>query len=60
MVKSETGVIWCDGFGMEINWGPLVIPGKDPRKKSHYCCRDCSQGIHCRCRERMEIGEYRQ
>jgi len=59
MVNNETGVIWCDGCGVEIRWSPVVITGKEPMDKSYYCCQDCSQGLRCRCRERMEIGEDR-
>lgn len=40
---------WCDGCGVEITWGPLVIETRA------YCCQDCAQGYTCACGERMEI-----
>lgn len=42
---------WCDGCGAEITLGPVLADGYQ------YCCRDCSQGVLCRCGERMEFDE---
>jgi len=42
---------WCDGCGVEITWGPLVIETRA------YCCQDCTQGYTCACGERMEMEE---
>lgn len=53
MSRSE-GVIFCDGCGVEITWGPLVEGSCD------YCCLDCLQGLPCRCGERMEIENDRR
>ena len=44
-------MIWCDGCGAEITWGPVLVEGNP------YCCRDCSQGVLCACGERMEFDE---
>ena len=44
-------VTWCDGCGVEITWGPVFVDSRT------YCCRECSQGIPCRCGERMELDE---
>ena len=44
-------MIWCDGCGVEITWGPVVID------KRSYCCQDCAQGYTCACGERMEMDE---
>ena len=44
-------VTWCDGCGVEITWGPMLVDRRT------YCCRECSQGIPCRCGERMELDE---
>ena len=44
-------MVWCDGCGAEITLGPVLAEGYK------YCCRDCSQGILCRCGERMEFNE---
>ncbi len=30
---------WCDGCGVEITWGPVLVD------RRIYCCRECSQGI---------------
>ncbi len=42
---------WCDGCGVEITWGPVLVD------RRIYCCRECSQGIPCACGERMELDE---
>lgn len=42
---------WCDGCGVEITWGPVVIESRS------YCCQDCAQGYTCNCGERMESEE---
>jgi hypothetical protein len=42
---------WCDGCGVEITWGPVVIDAQA------YCCQDCANGYACACGERMEIDE---
>jgi hypothetical protein len=42
---------WCDGCGVEVTWGPIVIEGRS------YCCQDCAQGYTCACGERMEMEE---
>ncbi|UCD99046.1 MAG: hypothetical protein JSV42_19260 [Chloroflexota bacterium] len=44
-------VVWCDGCGAEITWGPVLVA------KRPYCCRDCSQGYPCKCGERMELDD---
>ena len=59
MVKIESD-IFCDNCGVEITWAPLVMPGKDPLHKFHYCCQDCFQGLACKCGERMEQEERRE
>jgi hypothetical protein len=50
MAWSEE-VIWCDGCGVEISWGPVMVNDKP------YCCQDCAQGYACDCGERMEMDE---
>lgn len=42
---------WCDGCGVEITWGPVMVADRV------YCCRDCAQGIPCTCGERMEMDD---
>ena len=42
---------WCEGCGVEITWGPVLVEG------CRYCCHDCFQDILCACGERMEIDE---
>ncbi len=42
---------WCDGCGVEITWGPVLVEGRI------FCCLECSKGIPCRCGERMELDE---
>jgi hypothetical protein len=44
-------MVWCDGCGVEITWGPVVVDNRV------YCCHDCSQGYACTCGERMELDE---
>jgi hypothetical protein len=44
-------ITWCDGCGVEITWGPVLVD------RRIYCCRECSQGIPCACGERMELDE---
>jgi hypothetical protein len=46
--------IWCDNCGVEILWGPIVVG------KLHYCCRDCLEGLQCKCSERMEMDDDRR
>jgi hypothetical protein len=46
--------IWCYGCGVEISWAPLVVD------KCRYCCRDCHEGLPCRCGERMELEDERR
>ena len=45
---------WCDGCGVEITWGPVLVD-----KRTH-CCQDCAQGIPCQCGERMEMNDERR
>jgi len=45
---------WCDNCGVEILWGPIVID------KRYYCCRDCYEGLRCKCNERMEMEDERR
>lgn len=42
---------WCNGCGVEITWGPVVI------RNQVYCCQDCAQGYGCTCSERLEMDE---
>lgn len=44
-------LIWCDGCGVEISCGCVVVGGR------RFCCQDCAHGIPCRCGERMEMDE---
>jgi hypothetical protein len=46
--------IWCDGCGVEILWGPVVAFSRE------YCCRDCLDGLECKCGERMELDSRRR
>ena len=50
-MTSHEEIIWCDGCGVEITWGPVVIAARS------YCCQDCAQGYACACGERMELEE---
>jgi hypothetical protein len=43
--------IWCDGCGVEITWGPILV------RKRRYCCWECAEGRNCDCGVRMEIVE---
>ena len=45
---------WCDGCGVEITWGGMVI------EKQIFCCQDCAPCISCPCGERMEMDEGRR
>lgn len=45
-------MVWCDGCGVEITWGPIIVGERI------HCCRDCAQNIPCRCGERLEIDDY--
>ena len=45
---------WCDGCGVEITWGGLVVD------KRIYCCEECARGISCLCGERLEMDEGRR
>lgn len=42
---------WCDGCGVEITWGPVLV------EQRTYCCRECSLDIPCACGERLELDE---
>jgi len=42
---------WCDGCGVEITWGSVVI------EERSYCCQECTRGYACACGERMEMDE---
>ncbi|MGD8752750.1 MAG: hypothetical protein PVG14_15065 [Anaerolineales bacterium] len=46
--------LWCDGCGVEIPWGEMIIGGK------HYCCQDCFEGLPCECGERAEADDERR
>lgn len=46
--------IWCDNCGVEILWGPFVVG------KRYFCCRDCFDGLRCKCSERMEMDDDRR
>jgi hypothetical protein len=46
---DEAGLVWCDGCGVEIFWGPVVT------NERHYCCLDCRDGLKCECATRQEI-----
>jgi hypothetical protein len=43
--------IFCDGCGVEVFWGPMIIGNK------RYCCQDCLDGRPCRCGERQEMED---
>ncbi len=43
--------VWCDGCGIEITWGALVVG------KHHYCCEDCYGGVACKCAEHFNLYE---
>ncbi len=47
-------IVWCDGCGVEITWGPLLVGNRT------HCCQDCAQGILCDCGERMEMNDERR
>jgi hypothetical protein len=53
MVKIEE-TLYCDGCGVEILLSPIMVNGFE------YCCQDCSQGLVCRCAEKMELDERRR
>lgn len=44
-----TGLIVCDGCGVEITWTPVV------RQKRIYCCRACAQGLSCECDSQQDL-----
>jgi len=52
MARMED-TVWCDGCGVEILWGPVVTHSRE------YCCRDCLDGLECKCGERMELESRR-
>ena len=47
-------MVWCDGCGIEITWGPVLVGTHT------HCCRDCAQGIPCECGERLEMDDDRR
>lgn len=47
MARIDT-TIWCDGCGVEIVWGPLVVG------RQTFCCQDCLDGRPCMCGERLD------
>lgn len=53
MTNSES-VVYCDGCGIEITWSPVVEDGR------RYCCKDCRDGLPCRCGERLELDEEKR
>ncbi len=50
-MRRREKMTWCDGCGVEITWGPVVI------EELSYCCQECAQGYACACGERMEMDE---
>ncbi len=46
--------IWCNGCGAEITWGGFAIDNHI------YCCKDCFNGLPCKCGERMDIDSDRR
>jgi len=56
------GVIYCDNCGVEITWGSYLPAraGGAPPRRSDYCCRECFQGLPCRCGERMDMDDERR
>jgi hypothetical protein len=50
--NNET--VWCDGCGVEVTWGPVVVGERI------YCCQDCAQGIPCECGALMEMDDERR
>lgn len=46
--------VWCDGCGVEISWGPVVVGDRK------YCCQDCAAGWPCDCGTRLEIEDERR
>jgi hypothetical protein len=52
---SKTGnTVYCDGCGVEITWSPVIKGVHD------YCCQDCSEGLRCKCGERLEQEDNRR
>ena len=47
-------IVWCDGCGAEITWGPVVVGTHT------HCCQDCALGLLCECGERMEMDDERR
>lgn len=43
--------IRCDGCGVEIELSPVKVGDFE------YCCLNCSQGLACRCGERLEFDD---
>jgi hypothetical protein len=50
-VTRPEEMTWCDGCGVEITWGPVVIDSRS------YCCQECAQGYTCNCGEHTEMDE---
>jgi hypothetical protein len=46
--------VWCDGCGVEISWGPVVVSDRK------YCCQDCAAGLPCDCGTRLEFEDERR
>lgn len=53
-MDHEDNIIWCEGCGVEMTWGPTVVD------KRYYCCADCAEGLKCDCGVRMEIEDDRR
>jgi hypothetical protein len=55
----QTRDIHCRNCGVEITWAPLVRKAQNSSKIFYYCCKDCLEGLNCRCGERLELEEQR-
>jgi hypothetical protein len=54
---------FCDGCGVEITWAPFIVEpasAQPVRRRGEYCCQDCSEGLRCKCSERILLDEERR
>lgn len=55
------GDVFCDNCGAEITWSPFQPQiGSALSLGGDYCCRDCFDGLRCRCGERGEFFDERR
>ncbi|HSQ28183.1 MAG TPA: hypothetical protein VLM80_13755 [Anaerolineales bacterium] len=65
-MASIENTIFCDGCGVEITWSPVLVrnsrlgSGLLVQRPLRYCCQACSEGLPCKCTERMELEEQRR